>query len=97
MPAGQDYVALVIRDSARPLHGDVPSQDEDGELYGLDTLFNSTHDAILLIKHTEAGFRYIRNNALHQKLTGFYEIYNKSPVDLLGSEIGEKLINYNEQ
>ena len=74
-----------------------PYQSDDEELNGLDTLFNSTHDAILLIKHTEDGFRYVRNNTLHQKLTGFFEINNKSPVELLGSEIGEKLINYYRQ
>lgn len=73
------------------------SGNEDAELNGLDTLFNSTHDAILLIKHTGEGFRYIRNNTLHQNLTGFFEIYNKSPIELLGSEIGEKLINYYKQ
>lgn len=97
MPSGRDYLALAIRDTSEPLSVKAAFPNEDAELNGLDTLFNSTHDAILLIKHTEEGFRYIRNNALHQKLTGFFEVYNKSPIELLGSEIGEKLINYYKQ
>jgi len=37
----------------------------------LETVFNSTQDAMFLVRVENGEFRYMRNNATHQKLTGF--------------------------
>lgn len=61
---------------------------------GLDDIFNSTHDAMLLIEYRDGEYRYLRNNALHQKLTGFLDVRGCTPVELLGDIIGRKLTKY---
>jgi len=57
----------------------------------LNTIFNSTQDAMFLARVEDGKFRYVRNNAAHQKLTGFRleELKDKTPVELFGKEIGE--------
>ncbi|MGB9975885.1 PAS domain S-box protein [Thermovenabulum sp.] len=59
----------------------------------LDTIFNSTHDAIFLVKVENGEFRYIRNNKAHQELTGFSldMIKDKTPVEVAGKELGKIL------
>lgn len=84
-----------MHDARRPKgQGNLPP---DAVPEDLEVLFNSTHDAVSLVEHREGAFRFLRNNALHKKLTGFADIRNKTPVDLLGPEVGERLVNYYEQ
>lgn len=63
----------------------------------VDAVFNNTHDAISLVEYSKDGFRYIRNNTVHQRLTGFSDIKGLSPVQLVGEEVSGKLIKYYEQ
>lgn len=54
-------------------------------------LFDSVQDALFLIKVEDDGeFRYIRNNRIHQELTGIplEVLRGKTPKELLGSELG---------
>ncbi|PKM90868.1 MAG: diguanylate cyclase [Firmicutes bacterium HGW-Firmicutes-12] len=57
----------------------------------LETIFNSTHDAMFLVKYEDGEFRYIRNNKAHQELTGVSLDYiqGKTPIELAGKEVGE--------
>lgn len=57
----------------------------------LEMVFNGTQDAMFLVRVEDGGFRYMRNNAAHRKLTGFSleDIKDKTPVELAGKEIGE--------
>ncbi|MDN5302947.1 MAG: diguanylate cyclase, partial [Thermoanaerobacteraceae bacterium] len=59
----------------------------------LETVFNGTQDAMFLVRVENGEFRYIRNNAAHQKLTGFglEKLQGKTPRELAGEEIGEKV------
>jgi diguanylate cyclase (GGDEF)-like protein/PAS domain S-box-containing protein len=64
-----------------------------------EKVFNGTQDAMFLIKVLENGeLRYIRNNLAHQNKTGILleQIVNKSPQELLGSEMGN-LVEKNYQ
>lgn len=56
----------------------------------LETIFNSTHDAMFLVGYENGGFFYIRNNRTHQELTGYgpEDFNGKTPVELLGEETG---------
>ncbi len=56
-------------------------------LRDLETIFNSTHDAMFLVAVENGEFRYLRNNAAHQKLTGCAEIKDKTPADIFGEEV----------
>lgn len=57
----------------------------------LEMVFNGTQDAMILVAVETGEFRFIRNNAAHQKLTGFSlaEIKDKTPVELMGEKIGQ--------
>lgn len=95
IPSNQLHFALMVRDAANEsLH--VVSERE-AIFEGMDTLFNRTHDAMLLVGYHNGEFRYLRNNAIHQRLTGFSDIKDTTPVELLGEELGRKLIRYYEQ
>ncbi|NLX70185.1 MAG: PAS domain S-box protein [Clostridiales bacterium] len=62
------------------------------ELTGdLDTIFNATQDAMFLARIEDGEFRYIRNNAAHQRLAGYTveDIKDKTPIQVLGKELGE--------
>lgn len=63
----------------------------------LSVLFNKTHDAISLVEYSNGAFRYIRNNAVHQALTGFNSIRGLTPAQLVGEEVGKRLQGYYEQ
>ncbi|MBO8138643.1 MAG: diguanylate cyclase [Desulfotomaculum sp.] len=64
----------------------------------LEIVFNATQDAMFLVRVENGELRYMRNNAAHQKLTGFSleDIKDKTPVELAGKEIGEA-VNTNYQ
>ncbi len=56
-----------------------------------EQIFNSTQDAMFLVKvFADATFKYVRTNKSHQDKTGFKHshIAGKTPVELLGVEIG---------
>ncbi|NCB52766.1 MAG: PAS domain S-box protein [Clostridia bacterium] len=57
----------------------------------LETIFNSTHDAMFLMEYKNGEFTYVRNNQAHQKLIGYSneEISGKTPEQLLGAETGK--------
>ena len=59
-----------------------------------ERVFNGTQDAMFLIGVTDNNqFRYIRNNLTHQLKTGITleQLRNKTPQELLGSELGDKV------
>lgn len=62
----------------------------------METVFNSTQDAMFLVGVKGGEFRYIRNNTAHQKLTGLSMEYirGKTPIELVGREFG-KIISSN--
>ncbi len=60
-------------------------------------IFDSTHDAISLVEYSNNEFRYLGNNIVHKKITGFDTIKGMSPVEILGDDIGNKLTKYYEQ
>ncbi|KPU46353.1 putative diguanylate cyclase YegE [Oxobacter pfennigii] len=61
----------------------------------LEMVFNSTQDAMFLVRFENDEFRYIRNNAAHQKLAGYSleDIRDKTPFEVTGEEIGKILIS----
>ena len=59
-----------------------------------EIIFQSVQDAIFLVKiEIPNTFRYIRTNNSHQKQTGIplAEIQGRTPQELLGKEVGEKI------
>lgn len=62
----------------------------------LEIIFNSTQDAMSLVECVDEGFRYIRNNVVHQIRSGFnsQNIKGKTPEDVFGTEGKFVLENY---
>lgn len=94
VPSSEVHFALMVRDATDEALRPNPINDHESVIEGLDTLFNRTHDAMLLIGYRDGEFRFLINNAIHKRLTGFSNIKNTTPVELVGEEIGQKLIRY---
>lgn len=58
----------------------------------IDIFFNSTQDGLFLVTYQGGEFRYIKNNAVHQQLTGVKTpLLGKTPVEVLGEKVGSAL------
>lgn len=57
----------------------------------LESIFNSTHDAMFLAEYQDGTFRYLKSNKVHRQLTGLREIVGKTPEEVLGKEIGQNI------
>ena len=93
IPSGPAHVAWLLRE-------DEPSEVQDDPFPmsdDLETMFENNQVAMLLIEHRDGHFRYLRNNPLHQELTGYYHIHGSTPCMLLGEALGQKLIGYYRQ
>lgn len=57
-----------------------------------DILFNSTQDALFLLKVCDEKFQYVFNNAAHEELTGLSTdfLFGKTVREVLGDTLGEK-------
>lgn len=62
---------------------------QDPEL--LEAVFESTHDAMFLAEYQNGTFRYLKNNRVHEETVGVHGIYGKTPEEIFGQELGEKL------
>lgn len=58
----------------------------------LEVIFNNTQEALFLVKQEGEHYQYVRNNLMHQLLTGYCtnEIQGKSPKQILGTEVGSR-------
>jgi diguanylate cyclase (GGDEF)-like protein/PAS domain S-box-containing protein len=101
IPADRETFATIIEDISGEVAAMASTEQQKEEnqavLRDLEIIFNSTHDAVSLVEHKDGEFRYIRNNAAHQELTGFRDIRGKTPYELYGKDIGEKLQAHYEQ
>jgi len=92
IPSYAENFGVVVQEAYSPdssyIQGDEPIFE------GLEDIFNSTHDAMLLIEYRNGQYKYLNNNALHKKLTGFFDIMGCTPAELLGEILGRKLTKY---
>lgn len=96
----RSYIFVMLL--AWPMQGGVKLDTKQGFIGELEELsrdlniiFNSTQDAMFLVKVDGNEFRYLRNNISHQRLVGysFKDIANKTPMELLGPKLGQTLQN----
>ncbi|MDF2888391.1 MAG: hypothetical protein K0R23_2776 [Lacrimispora sp.] len=58
----------------------------------IDIFFNSTQDGLFLVAYKGGEFHYIKNNSVHQQLTGItIPLFGKTPVEVLGEKVGVAL------
>ena len=94
---GQTFATILNR---MPLSADQSprrGQEASDPLSDLEAVFQNTHDAMLLVEYRDGTFFNLRNNAVHKEITGFNNIEGTSSLDLLGQDLGGKLIGYYEQ
>lgn len=96
VPDQEETFLLILREASDEAISN-PKDAEDLLPEGMGVLFDKTHDAISLVEHRDGAFRFIRNNAVHKRLTGFSDIAGMTPVQLVGEEVGAKLTAYYEQ
>ncbi|GLC81333.1 hypothetical protein [Lacrimispora brassicae] len=63
---------ITIFDDTTEIHRELESQREENERLSreIEIFFNSTQDGLFFLEYKNGEFRYIRNNMVHQKLTG---------------------------
>ncbi len=93
IPSDQISFVIVIREENEEF---INNQDEEipRELEGLNTVFNSTNDAVSLLEYSNGKYYYVRNNAIHQNYTGFRNIKGVDLIEVVGEEIGQTLQKY---
>lgn len=97
IPSDQMCFAVVIQDTYEESVSSSQKEELLPALEDLHAVFNSTHDAISLVEYSDGEFHYIRNNAVHQRLTGFCSIKGLTIIELLGEEVGGTLSKYYQQ
>lgn len=97
LPSYSDYFAIVLqKDMAISLISNLQKSDESA-LLGLDMFFDNSHDAMLLVENRGNQFRFLKNNKIHKEITGYDNLKDYNPIEVLGDEIGSKLIHYYRQ
>jgi diguanylate cyclase (GGDEF)-like protein/PAS domain S-box-containing protein len=97
VPVNKTSFTLIIRDAADETIDDNQLSEADILPEDLDMIFNKTNDAISIVRYENGEFRYVRNNAVHQRLSGYDNIKGMTPVQILGEEVGGKLVKYYEK
>ncbi len=85
----------AIFDDTTEIHGELQSEREKINKLNQDIeiFFNSTQDGLFFLEYKNGEFRYIRNNAVHQTLTGMTTplMEGKTPIEAMGDEVGKVL------
>ena len=97
VPVNKTSFTLIIRDAADETIDDNQLSEADILPEDLDMIFNKSNDAISIVRYENGEFRYVRNNAVHQRLSGYDNIKGMTPVQILGEEVGGKLVKYYEK
>ncbi len=95
IPSDQISFMIVIREE----NEEFINNDEGipRELENLNTVFNSTNDAVSLLEYRNGKYYYVQNNAIHQNYTGFRDIKGVDLIEVVGEEVGQTLQKYYEQ
>ena len=97
IPADNISFALIIRDASSATINGNQMNESDILPKDIDMIFNKTNDAISIVHYDNGEFRYVRNNTVHQRLSGYDNINGMTPVQILGEEVGGRLVKYYEQ
>ncbi|WP_349670108.1 PAS domain S-box protein [Lacrimispora sp.] len=85
---------ITIFDEVTELVSELQSVKKTNEklVRDIDIFFESTQDGLFLVTYQDGEFRYIKNNAVHQQLTGInIPLLGKTPVEVLGEKVGAAL------
>lgn len=85
----------AIFDDITEINGELESQRAKNERLNrdIDVFFNSTQDGLFFLEYKNGEFRYIRNNMVHQRLTGLTIplMEGKTPIEAMGDDVGSIL------
>ncbi len=85
----------AVFDDITEINGELESQREKNERLSrdIDIFFNSTQDGLFFLEYKNGEFRYIRNNTVHQRLTGMTIplMEGKTPIEAMGDDVGSIL------
>ena len=93
-PSDREILVFAVREAAGGIDPAEQSAEDKPPSWNLDAVLRHTHDAISLLEYSNGEFRYILNNAVHQKLTGFSNISGMSLARIVGEEAGKILPQY---
>lgn len=85
---------VIIFDEVTDLVNELNTAKETNEKLAkeIELFFESTQDGLFLVAYKDGNFRYIKNNAVHQRITGLRDsLFGKTPVEVLGEKVGASL------
>ena len=96
-PLSGDCFLVILSPADQETYCTLHNEELARALEPLDYLFQNQYDAVSLLEYDEKGeCRYVRNNPVHQRLTGFRDIGGKGLDEVVGPETGAVLRRHYE-
>lgn len=97
IPAGKPFFSIILRTARAESFPQKETVDFFHLMKILDSVFGSTTDAVSLLEHKRGAYYYVRNNSVHQMLTGIQHIRGLEIRAVMGEEVGEWLTGHYEK
>ncbi len=97
IPAGKPFFSLILRTARAERFPQKETVDFFHLMRTLDSVFSSTTDAVSLLEHKRDTYYYVRNNSVHQMLTGIQQIKGLAVRAVMGEAVGEWLTGHYEK
>ncbi len=94
IPAGKPFFSIILRTAKAESFPQKETLDSFNLMKTLDSAFSSTTDAVSLLEHKGDTYYYIRNNSVHQTLTGIQHIKGLEIRAVMGEEVGAWLAGH---
>jgi len=77
IPTDNTYFTVMLREASEEAITFASGEELPQSFGALDAVFTSSHDAVALVACREGEYRYLRNNSIHQEITGAKNIRGK--------------------
>lgn len=96
IPSDRNMLALVVREVAEGASAWWESRQDALFPQACWSVFDHIHDSVSLVEYRDKQFRYVHSNKVHQRVSGFSDIVDLTPVEIFGEEVGETLLRHYE-
>lgn len=94
IPIDKIYFTITLRTADEESVFIVNNTKDSKTLETIEAVFNSTHDAVSLLEYKDGFYYYVKNNPMHQSLTGVYSIKGMELSQVVGYETEKRLRIY---
>ncbi len=97
VPIDKTNLVILTRKSNEEAIMSAPNEEAAEVLSAVETAFNSNQNAVSLLEYNDGKYRYVRNNAVHQRITGFENVMGQDLFELVGEDVGKVLQTHYEK